>query len=94
MCGLQASPHTVAMRWHELALERPSVGTGSCTSCPFPCVGGSYLRWSNLFEKMGLETRQTQLSRDGGVDWMAYDSRAIFGGNVVILRGATRTQWA
>jgi restriction system protein len=28
---------------------------------------------TNLFEKMGLETRQTQASRDGGVDCVAYD---------------------
>ena len=39
---------------------------------------------TNLFEKMGLETRQTQASRDGGVDCVAFDSRAIFGGKVVV----------
>jgi restriction system protein len=39
---------------------------------------------TNLFEKMGLDTRQTQASRDGGVDCVAYDSRPIFGGKVVI----------
>jgi restriction system protein len=39
---------------------------------------------TNLFEKMGLETRLTQASRDGGVDCVAYDSRPIFGGKVVI----------
>ena len=39
---------------------------------------------TNLFEKMGLETRQTQASRDGGVDCVAYDQRPIFGGKVVI----------
>jgi restriction system protein len=39
---------------------------------------------TNLFEKMGLETRQTQASRDGGVDCVAYDPRPIFGGMVVI----------
>jgi restriction system protein len=33
---------------------------------------------------MGLETRLTQPSRDGGVDCVAYDSRPIFGGKVVI----------
>lgn len=38
----------------------------------------------NLFSKMGLETRQTQLSRDGGVDVVAFDKRPIFGGKVVI----------
>lgn len=39
---------------------------------------------TNLFEKMGLETRQTQASRDGGVDCVAFDARPIFGGKVVI----------
>jgi restriction system protein len=39
---------------------------------------------TNLFEKMGLETRLTQASRDGGVDCVAYDLRPIFGGKVVI----------
>ena len=39
---------------------------------------------TNLFEKMGLETRLTQASRDGGVDCVAYDTRPIFGGKVVI----------
>ncbi len=39
---------------------------------------------TNLFEKMGLETRMTQASRDGGVDCVAYDPRPIFGGKVVI----------
>lgn len=39
---------------------------------------------TNLFSKMGLETRMTQASRDGGVDCVAYDNRPIFGGKVVI----------
>jgi restriction system protein len=39
---------------------------------------------TNLFTKMGLETRMTQPSRDGGVDCVAYDNRAIFGGKVII----------
>jgi restriction system protein len=39
---------------------------------------------TDLFEKMGLETRLTRPSRDGGVDCVAYDSRPIFGGKVVI----------
>jgi len=38
----------------------------------------------NLFTRMGLETRQTQASRDGGVDCVAYDLRPIMGGKVVI----------
>jgi restriction system protein len=39
---------------------------------------------TNLFTKMGLETRQTQPSRDGGVDCVAFDNRPIFGGKVII----------
>jgi restriction system protein len=39
---------------------------------------------TNLFAKMGLETRLTQASRDGGVDCVAYDQRPILGGKVVI----------
>ena len=38
----------------------------------------------NLFTKMGLESRQTRASRDGGVDCVAYDPRPIMGGKVVI----------
>lgn len=39
---------------------------------------------TNLFTKMGLETRQTMASRDGGVDCVAFDLRPILGGKVVI----------
>jgi len=39
---------------------------------------------TNLFQKMGLETKLTQASRDGGVDCVAFDSRPILGGKVVI----------
>ncbi len=39
---------------------------------------------TNLFEKMGLETRQTKPSRDGGVDCVAWDTRPVTGGKVVI----------
>jgi restriction system protein len=39
---------------------------------------------TNLFTKMGLEARQTQASRDGGVDCVAFDNRPIFGGKVII----------
>lgn len=39
---------------------------------------------TNLFQKMGLETKLTQASRDGGVDCVAYDPRPIFGGKVII----------
>ncbi|GII25712.1 restriction endonuclease [Planosporangium mesophilum] len=38
----------------------------------------------NLFTKMGLDTKQTRASRDGGVDCVAFDQRPIFGGKVVI----------
>ncbi len=38
----------------------------------------------NLFQKIGLESRQTRASRDGGVDCIAFDPRPIFGGKVVI----------
>jgi restriction system protein len=39
---------------------------------------------TNLFQKMGLETRLTQTSHDGGIDCVAFDPRPIFGGKVVI----------
>ena len=39
---------------------------------------------TNLFATMGLDTRQTRPSRDGGVDCVAFDPRPIFGGKVVI----------
>lgn len=38
----------------------------------------------NLFSKMGLETKQTQLSQDGGVDVVAFDKRPVLGGKVII----------
>lgn len=38
----------------------------------------------NVFAKMGLDTRQTRSSRDGGVDVVAYDTRPVLGGRVVI----------
>jgi restriction system protein len=38
----------------------------------------------NLFTKMGLETKQTRSTRDGGVDVVAFDARPILGGRVVI----------
>lgn len=39
---------------------------------------------SNLFTQMGLETKLTRASRDGGVDAVAFDNRPILGGKVVI----------
>lgn len=39
---------------------------------------------TNLFQRMGLEAKQTRQSRDGGVDCVAFDTRPIFGGKVVI----------
>jgi restriction system protein len=38
----------------------------------------------NLFQKMGLETKVTRSSRDGGVDAVAYDLRPVVGGKFVI----------
>lgn len=38
----------------------------------------------NLFAKMGLDTKQTRASRDGGVDAIAFDPRPIIGGKIVI----------
>ena len=39
---------------------------------------------TNLLDKMGLETRLTQASRDGGVDCVAWDMRPVIGGKVVV----------
>ena len=39
---------------------------------------------SNLFTKMGLDTKLTRSSRDGGVDAVAFDTRPVLGGKVVI----------
>jgi restriction system protein len=39
---------------------------------------------ANLFGKMGLETKLTRSSKDGGVDAVAFDIRPILGGKVVI----------
>lgn len=39
---------------------------------------------SNLFAKMGLDTKLTRASRDGGVDAVAFDTRPVLGGKVVI----------
>jgi restriction system protein len=39
---------------------------------------------SNLFKQIGLETKLTRSSHDGGVDVVAYDSRPLLGGKVVI----------
>jgi restriction system protein len=39
---------------------------------------------SNLFARMGLETKLTRASRDGGVDAVAFDTRPVLGGKVVI----------
>ncbi len=38
----------------------------------------------NLFEKMGFESKLTRSAKDGGVDVIAFDSRPILGGKVVI----------
>jgi restriction system protein len=39
---------------------------------------------TNLFDRMGLDTKLTQASRDGGVDCVAFDSRPVLGGKVII----------
>lgn len=39
---------------------------------------------TDLFAKMGLEAKLTRSSKDGGVDCVAYDSRPVLGGRVVI----------
>lgn len=39
---------------------------------------------SNLFGLMGLDAKLTRSSRDGGVDCVAFDTRPILGGKVVI----------
>lgn len=39
---------------------------------------------SNLFKQLGLETKLTRSSRDGGVDVVAFDLRPVLGGKVVI----------
>jgi restriction system protein len=39
---------------------------------------------TNLFEKLGLQTKLTQASRDGGVDCVAWDLHPITGGKVII----------
>src|SRR5690606_30623277 len=38
---------------------------------------------SNLFGKMGLDTKLTRASRDGGVDAVAFDTRPVLGGKIV-----------
>ncbi|WP_066270211.1 restriction endonuclease [Hydrogenophaga palleronii] len=39
---------------------------------------------SNLFSRMGLDTKLTRSSKDGGVDAIAFDTRPVLGGKVVI----------
>jgi restriction system protein len=39
---------------------------------------------SNLFTQIGFKTGTTRLSRDGGVDVIAFDERPILGGKIVI----------
>ncbi len=39
---------------------------------------------TNLFQRMGLETRLTQASRDGGVDCVAFDPHPVIGGKVIV----------
>jgi restriction system protein len=46
----------------------------------------------NLFTKMGLETRQTRASRDGGVDAIAFDIRPVLGERSSSKRSVTKIQ--
>ena len=39
---------------------------------------------SNLFSGIGFETKQTRSSRDGGVDAIAFDSRPLLGGKIIL----------
>ncbi len=39
---------------------------------------------TNLFNQMGLESKLTRSSKDGGVDCVAFDQRPVVGGKVVI----------
>jgi restriction system protein len=39
---------------------------------------------TNLFSQMGLESKLTRKSKDGGVDCVAFDKRPVVGGKVVI----------
>lgn len=39
---------------------------------------------ANLFGQMGLESKLTRSSKDGGVDCVAFDTRPVLGGKVVI----------
>ena len=45
---------------------------------------------TNLFTKMGLETRMTQPSRDGGIDCVTFDNRPIFGGRLLFKLSDTK----
>lgn len=38
----------------------------------------------NLFTRIGLKTSTTRASRDGGVDVVAFDTRPVFGGKIII----------
>jgi restriction system protein len=49
---------------------------------------------TNLFEQMGLETRQTQASRDGGVDWSPMTRVPFSEGGIVSVRGGQTTRVA
>ena len=39
---------------------------------------------ANLFQQMGIESKLTRSSRDGGVDVVGFDKRPVLGGKVVI----------
>lgn len=48
---------------------------------------------TNLFQKMGLDTKLTQASRDGGVDCVAFDARPFWAGRSLFKQSAIRTRW-
>lgn len=59
-------------------------GLGSAPNLMDLTSGEFEILVANLFGQMGLESKLTRSSRDGGVDCIAYDKRPILGGKVVI----------
>ncbi len=59
-------------------------GLGSAPNLMDLTPGEFEILVANLFGQMGLESKLTRSSRDGGVDCIAYDKRPILGGKVVI----------
>lgn len=59
-------------------------GLGSAPNLMDLTPGEFEILVANLFGQMGLESKLTRSSKDGGVDCIAYDKRPILGGKVVI----------